>query len=437
MTSLYRRAAVAALAFHGVFCPGSPAQGQPGSVVDPSLGAGTDAGAESAAPGADGQPEPQGQDATAPQIAGLGTSEPPVSTDASCPDGWEHRAYRHAVDSVVRIKTPSGVGAGFLFEDDRTVVTALHVVEDGRWVTVIARTGESLRARVVHNATSDLDLAVLELERPFAKRPGIPLQRSPWKPEVSTPVMMIGHPGYSADGWSVSWGRIGSEVIEGAIEVDGTANPGNSGGPLLDCEGRVLGVVSYLKAQGVTMSVPISALPPRGQRNFHEYRGAVGGAVRLPNVVGTWEDQRSLWGVGLGADLVLQGRWVTALQGHYQWGRDDPAGPVIQRTQHRWQFELGQEFRIHGPGYLGLGVGGTLTLDRHQVVTGRLAEDTGEFRASHDSDRSLRARPMGTLSWQLGRLYLGYAYQLDLIRPELSSHRLLLGLRHEETFVYE
>jgi hypothetical protein len=357
-----------------------------------------------------------------------------------CHEGWEEGAYKEVVESVVRVKTPSGWGAGFFFEDGVTVVTALHVVELGRSVQVIAKTGEARRARVVHNADQDLDLAVLQLERPFESFTPKPLERSPHPPTVAMPVMMIGHPGSEAGGWSVSWGRIGSEKLDsGAIEVDGTANPGNSGGPLVDCEGRVLGVVSYLKDTGITMAVPIADLPRQGERRFHFYQGALAAAVRFPNIVYSREEGFALWGLGLGTDVVIRDRWVTALQGHYQWHSEHPTGDLIELAEHRWQAELYEEYRVWGPGYLGIGFGGALSWDARRTTRGGVDDTTAppSFVVDFDRDRSVRLRPMVTASWELRPIYVGYAYQFDTGRPELSTHRLIFGVRTENVLSYE
>ncbi len=378
----------------------------------------------------------------APGEAGAGAAavEPAPTATGACEPGWEQRAFRRVVESVVRVETPNGWGAGFVFESPTTIVTALHVVEHGRWVNVVARDGEMRRARVVHNGDQALDLALLELEVPFSDPPA-PIPVSTRTVEVGLPVLMIGHPGAKTGGWSVSWGRVGSETRDdGAIEVDGTVNPGNSGGPLLDCEGQVLGVVSYLKGAGITMAVPISDLPRPGDRFFHTYRGAVATAARLPNLVYSREDGANLWGLGLGLDVVLKSHFLTALQGHYQWQGAEPAGNRIVRSDTRWQVELFEEYRILGLGALGLGLGGALSLDLQRSVTG--AVDTTDpaaptFAVTEDRDRSTRLRPMATVSWGVSRLLLSYAYQLDLLRPELSSHRVTLGLRMESVLAYE
>lgn len=378
----------------------------------------------------------------APGEAGAGADavEPAPTAAGACEPGWEQRAFRRAVESVVRVETPNGWGAGFIFESPTTIVTALHVVEHGRWVNVVARDGEMRRARVIHNGDQALDLALLELEVPFSDPPA-PIPVSTRTVEVGLPVLMIGHPGAKTGGWSVSWGRVGSETRDdGAIEVDGTVNPGNSGGPLLDCEGQVLGVVSYLKGAGITMAVPIGDLPRPGDRFFHAYRGAVATAARLPNLVYSREDGDDLWGVGLGLDVVLKSHFLTALQGHYQWQGAQPAGDRIVRSDTRWQVELFEEYRILGLGALGIGLGGALSVDLQRSVTGAVdATDPAgpTFTVTEDRDRSTRLRPMATVSWGVSRLLLSYAYQLDVLRPELSSHRVTLGLRMESVLAYE
>jgi len=362
------------------------------------------------------------------------------TTVGACEAGWEQRAFRRAVESVVRVETANGWGAGFVFESPTTIVTALHVVEHGRWVNVVARDGQVRRARVIHNGDQAVDLALLELEVPFSNPPA-PIPMSTRTVEVGLPVLMIGHPGAKTGGWSVSWGRVGSETLDdGAIEVDGTVNPGNSGGPLLDCEGKVLGVVSYLKGTGITMAVPIGDLPRPGDRFYHAYRGAVATAARLPNLVYSREDHDDLWGIGLGLDVVLKSHLLTAIQGHYQWQGAEPGGDLIVRSATRWQIELLEEYRLLGLGALGIGLGAALSVDLRRSVSG--AVDMSDpaaptFMVTKDRDRSTRLRPMATLSWGLNRLLLSYAYQLDVLRPELSSHRVTLGLRMESVLAYE
>jgi serine protease Do len=73
---------------------------------------------------------------------------------------------------------------------------------------------------------------------------------------VGDPVVVIGTP-YGLEA-SATTGVI-SRIERDAIQTDAAANPGNSGGPMLDREGRVIGVVSYRirASQGVNFAVPI------------------------------------------------------------------------------------------------------------------------------------------------------------------------------------
>jgi hypothetical protein len=153
----------------------------------------------------------------------------------------------------------------------------------------------------------------------------------------------------------------------------------------------------------------------------------------------THEDRLNLWGLGLGFDVVLKNRFVTALQGHYQWQGAKASGAVIDRADHRWQLELLEEFRIFALGTLGFGLGGALSFDTHRSVTASIVTDPAPptLSVKEDRDRSTRLRPMATVSWELKPFQLSYAYQLDVFHPELSSHRVMLGLRMESVLSYE
>ena len=118
----------------------------------------------------------------------------------------------------------------------------------------------------------------------------------------------------------------------------------------------------------------------------------------------------------------------------------EPTGSLIARSDARWQLELFEEYRVLGLGALGVGIGGALSLDLRRSVSGAVdvtdpASPT--FTAREDRDRSTRLRPLGIVSWELAPLLLSYAYQLDVLRPELSSHRVTVGLRMESVLAYE
>ncbi len=186
-----------------------------------------------------------------------------VAASPACEGGWTSRVYRLAHGSVARIEVPGSFGAGFLVFDNRHVATALHVVALGRAAKVQFATGPALDAHVVA-VSGEHDLAILELEAPVEATP-LELADSDHV-DLGTPVAAIGHPQYSPLlpssmrgllEWSVSQGVV-SAKNDAFIQTDAPLNPGNSGGPLLACDGRVLAVVSsQLKdSQGIAFGIP-------------------------------------------------------------------------------------------------------------------------------------------------------------------------------------
>ena len=185
----------------------------------------------------------------------------PARVDGSCDGKWFTRIYQASYKSVVRIDTGGGLGAGFVFHSPKYVATAFHVVSLGRELEVTFADGKTSGATVVA-VDKDNDLAILELDTPAV---GVaPLEPDEAeKIELGTPVLAIGHPyatvGDELEGllsWSVSQGIISGRG-ERLLQTDAALNPGNSGGPLIGCDGRVLGVVSAkLQAEGIGFVIP-------------------------------------------------------------------------------------------------------------------------------------------------------------------------------------
>ncbi len=191
----------------------------------------------------------------------------PAGTEGAT-DMTPREIYEAAANSVVIIKTEEGIGAGFLVKDTRTVATALHVVENGGPVTVLARNGKSYAARVFAY-DPEHDLASLRLDRDLEKAGPLPLA-PPQSTSIGDPVVAIGHPfgSYSEEKpfrglltWTVTSGVVGA-ISQESIQTDAAINPGNSGGPLLDRRGRIVGVVTskLREAQSVGFAVPVTHL---------------------------------------------------------------------------------------------------------------------------------------------------------------------------------
>jgi serine protease Do len=150
-----------------------------------------------------------------------------------------------------------GQGSGIVFTPDGYVLTNAHVVQPGR---VRVRVGGDAARGTVVGRDPRTDLAVLRVEASSLA----PLELASLSPRVGELVVAIGNPlGFDR---SVSLGVVSAldrelpargSVLEGLVQTDAAVNPGNSGGPLLDMGGRVVGVNTAMVpfARGLGFSV--------------------------------------------------------------------------------------------------------------------------------------------------------------------------------------
>jgi len=163
-----------------------------------------------------------------------------------------------------------GTGSGFIYDTEGHIVTNYHVVENAESVSVALTTGETYAATVVGSDPSN-DLAVLRTEAETLPAP-IPLGDSD-RLRVGQFVIALGNPfGLNFTltvGVISSLGRViqspDGRFIGEAIQTDAAINPGNSGGPLLDLEGRVIGVNAQIispsqASAGIGFAIPANTV---------------------------------------------------------------------------------------------------------------------------------------------------------------------------------
>jgi S1-C subfamily serine protease len=160
--------------------------------------------------------------------------------------------------AVVLIQATGGRGSGFFVRHD-TVITNVHVVENDGYVTLRRSDGTTLNARVETRAPA-FDIAILKVATPSVSQTVIPMTTAKsLKPGQE--IIVIG----SALGTlqnSVSRGIVsGLRTAGGAslVQTDAAVNPGNSGGPMLDRNGSVIGITTmgYKNAEGLNFGVAI------------------------------------------------------------------------------------------------------------------------------------------------------------------------------------
>jgi S1-C subfamily serine protease len=201
--------------------------------------------------------------ATPPELAG-----PDVLDGAEIPEVAATSVRRRAQEVTVRIRALGcaelGVGSGFVLPGG-VVVTNRHVLGQPRQVTVNTWDGQQLQADVAGVAI-DSDLAILRLEG-IAALPVAALRTTPV--ERGEPVTVVGYPegGPLTVTTGAVVGLVDGELLgepADVIRFDAAIRPGNSGGPVLDADGRVVGVVFASEvARGTGLAVPVTTLLDR------------------------------------------------------------------------------------------------------------------------------------------------------------------------------
>jgi S1-C subfamily serine protease len=218
-------------------------------------------------------PDPPSQaeiDANIQQVMASVTPPPPYST----------QVYQIILPSLVVVQSRGqpapydegvGVGTGVVINENGDILTALHVVEDASAIEVAFADGSRASAEIL-SADPELDIAVLQPHQP----PGLIVPAvlgSPRAMRVGDEAYAVGNPlGLVA---SMSAGVISGfdrsiptensdRRLEGLIQFDTAVNPGNSGGPLLNRQGHVVGIVTGLANPsnqnyfiGIGFAVPI------------------------------------------------------------------------------------------------------------------------------------------------------------------------------------
>jgi serine protease Do len=162
---------------------------------------------------------------------------------------------------VVGLEHRGGQGSGVVLSSDGYILTNAHVARAGGALRVRRPGGSAVSARLV-GADERTDLAVVRT--PDAGSRPLPLADSR-RVQVGQLVMAIGNP-LGLDR-SVSLGVVSAlfrelptrgGILEGLIQTDAAVNPGHSGGPLLDMEGRVVGIntAMLVPARGIGFAVP-------------------------------------------------------------------------------------------------------------------------------------------------------------------------------------
>lgn len=182
----------------------------------------------------------------------------PWGQDDSMNDFFE----RFYGDSVPKEIPQSSLGSGFIVSKDGYIVTNNHVVDDADEIKVTLKSGEEYTAKVVGtDSNTDIALIKIEADNPLKVAElgdSDTLDVGDWVVAVGSP---FGYEQTITAGIISAKGRvIGAGPYDDFIQTDASINPGNSGGPLIDMNGKVIGINTAIVdiGTGIGFAIPIN-----------------------------------------------------------------------------------------------------------------------------------------------------------------------------------
>ncbi len=175
-------------------------------------------------------------------------------------------------DLLMEVRPKEGTGSGVIVDASRGIVlTNLHVIQDAHKIEITLADNRTYKAKLI-GFDDEYDIAVLQLSDPPKHLVAAPFGDSAHA-EVGQRVLAIGNPfGLNR---TLTAGIISSldrtvkspsgKLLRGLLQTDAAINPGNSGGPLLDADGRLLGINTAILSQsgdsaGIGFAVPINQI---------------------------------------------------------------------------------------------------------------------------------------------------------------------------------
>lgn len=186
----------------------------------------------------------------------------PASANPIPLDGSLAALYQQVIPGVVAVRTNTGLGSGFVFDNEGHIVTNQHVVDGVSAVEIAFHTGYKAHGTVI-GSDADADIAVIKVDAPAAEIHPLPIGDSSAL-MVGQPVVAIGNPfglsGTMTMGIISGLGRTqpahaapdgGFFSNADIIQTDAAINPGNSGGPLFNLNGEVVGVNQSIRTDNI------------------------------------------------------------------------------------------------------------------------------------------------------------------------------------------
>lgn len=179
-------------------------------------------------------------------------------TAANMPSAADE-VYQKVKPAVVTVYGANGLGSGMILRSDGLILTNKHIVDNYANVTVKTATGEMLEGAVV-DFDLQYDLALLKLKKPSLTLPIVTLADEVTL-KMGDRVYALGSPG-GKEG-TLTTGTFTRITQHGSLQMSaGLLNSGNSGGPLLNAQGVVVGVNKGLLEDKSGLATPITKVKP-------------------------------------------------------------------------------------------------------------------------------------------------------------------------------
>lgn len=300
------------------------------------------------------------------RVPSVGSQEAIAHADEALQD-----AYSRTVSQVARLARPSvahitvrrsgsGVvaGSGFVFTPDGFLLTNSHVVHGAKEVIAVFADGAEYRVRLIGEDPST-DTAVLRLDGGSAAALSLGDSRRLQPGQIAIAVgSPLGFEFTVTAGIVSALGRslagFGGRIIEDVIQTDAALNPGNSGGPLLDSAGRVIGVntAAIPSAHGLAFAVAINTalwIAMELMRHGRVRRATLGVSAGIAPLPRRWVREHD-WPVSTGMRVqqvapgsaaasagLRAGDWIIGVRGEpvsqlsdlLNWLAGDAAGQVL------------------------------------------------------------------------------------------------------------
>ena len=256
--------------------------------------------------------------------------------------------YERVADAVVQIRTHDSAATGFLLQRSHLVVTAWHVVDGDRDIIVTTRAGDEIDASVIAWDPKD-DVALLELVAPVVDV--VPLELAEEVPRVGEVAYCIGQP-FLYDGppegayeglpaWTLMEGTVaalGEHRVQTTIDLPA----GSSGGPLLDGDGRVIGVATE-NIGGLGLGARVEGIralqeaEPNSKKHVPVHAGGIA-TMALDGLPGQARPRRLRAGFYLETNVVLDRKLLLGVGARFTWLGNDDARQGLNPDR---RFELG------------------------------------------------------------------------------------------------